>query len=102
VSKHADNGAALEEAAFSRLDAAIGELADGLAEAMEKAADAERRNAELSEMLRRFSGDEDAGRLMSRLKHLEAENADLRARLDRGREGVDRMIARIRFLENQA
>ena len=38
---------------------------------------------------------------MSRLKGLEQENADLRARLERGRDGVDRMLARIRFLENQ-
>ena len=38
---------------------------------------------------------------MTRIRTLEEENADLRARLERGRDGVDRMIARIRFLENQ-
>jgi len=38
---------------------------------------------------------------MTRLKRLEDENAELRDRLEAGREGVERMIARIRFLENQ-
>jgi len=52
--------------------------------------------------VQRFTGDEaEAGRLLSRLKRLESENEDLRGRLDRGRAGVERMIARIRFLENQ-
>ncbi len=39
--------------------------------------------------------------MLTRLKRLEAENADLRSRLTRGRAGVDRLLAKIRFLENQ-
>jgi predicted nuclease with TOPRIM domain len=63
---------------------------------------AEARVAELTEAVKRFTGDEaEAGRIMTRIRTLEEENADLRARLDRGRDGVERMIARIRFLENQ-
>ena len=63
---------------------------------------AEARVAELSQLLQRFTGDQaEADRLVSRLSSLEEENADLRARIDRGRDGVERMIARIRFLENR-
>ena len=43
----------------------------------------------------------EAGRLLSRLKALESENEDLHARLEQGREGVERVLARIRFLEEQ-
>jgi predicted nuclease with TOPRIM domain len=57
---------------------------------------------ELSELVKRFTGDDaEAGLMLTRLKRLEDENADLRGRLDQGRAGVERMIARIRFLENQ-
>lgn len=103
MSKPGDNGAAREAAGFDRLESAIGELVDGLAEALDRAGEAEARNAELAKLVERFTGNqEEAGQLVSRLKRLEAENADLRSRLERGAEGVDRMIARIRFLENQA
>ena len=37
----------------------------------------------------------------TRLKSLEVENADLTRRLDDGREGVERLLAKIRFLEEQ-
>ncbi len=43
----------------------------------------------------------DAGDLLTRLKRLEDENFDLRERIERGREGVERLLARVRFLENQ-
>jgi len=52
--------------------------------------------------VRRFTGNEaEAGELMNRLKGLETENVELRGRLEAARAGVDRMIARIKFLENQ-
>lgn len=67
-----------------------------------RAEEAEARSAEFQELLKRFTADGgEAGRLLTRLRTLEAENADLRARLDKGREGVDRMLARVRFLEEQ-
>jgi predicted nuclease with TOPRIM domain len=109
VSKPEDNGGAPHDAAFDRLESAIGRLVERLEASGEKAAEeraradaAEARTAELAELVKRFTGDEaEAGRLMSRLKSLEQENAELRARLERGRDGVDRMLARIRFLENK-
>ncbi len=109
MSEPGDNGGAPEAAAFDRLEAAIGQLVERLEasgasvqEAEARATAAEARTAELAELVKRVTGDEaEAGRLMSRLKGLEQENADLRTRLERGRDGVDRMLARIRFLENK-
>ncbi len=88
---------------FTRLEDAVGELLDRLAETRVRAHAAEQKSDELAELVQRFTGDEEeAEQLMTRLKALETENADLRNRLERGREGVERMIARIRFLETQS
>jgi len=88
--------------AFTRLEASVGQLIDRLAAVRGRAETAEARSAELAQLVQRFTGnEEEAGRLMTRLKRLEDENAELRDRLEAGREGVERMIARIRFLENQ-
>lgn len=101
MSKPADNGGG-EKAAFARLESAVGRLLERLADESRRAEAAEARSTELNQLVQRFTGDEaEAGRLLTRLKRLEMENADLRGRLDRGRTGVERMIARIRFLENQ-
>lgn len=101
MSQPEDNGGGAE-AGFSRLEDAVGELIDRLSQERARTAAAEAKNAELAELVERFTGNEDeADQLMSRLKALETENEDLRSRLERGRAGVERMIARIRFLENQ-
>lgn len=102
MSKPEDSAAAPEQAAFSRLEGAIARMVEQHGRLAARAEAAEARAAELTEAVKRFTGDEaEAGRIMTRIRTLEEENADLRARLDRGRDGVDRMIARIRFLENQ-
>lgn len=91
-----------ERAAFSELDSAVSRTVELLASERKRAVEAEAKSRELDEIVRRFTGDEAAsGRLLSRLKHLEDENADLRRRLETGREGIDRLLARIRFLETQ-
>jgi predicted nuclease with TOPRIM domain len=62
---------------------------------------AEERNAELDEIVRRFTGDQvEASRILTRLRALEQENRDLRRRLEEGRAGIERLLAKIRFLEN--
>jgi len=102
VSKPGDSGAVAEQAAFTRLERAIARMVEQHARTTQRAQAAEARVAELTEAVRRFTGDEaEAGRIMTRIRTLEEENAELRTRLERGRDGVDRMIARIRFLENQ-
>lgn len=100
------NGAGVRESgaddAFVRLEDAVGELIDRLSETRLRAEQAEAKNAELADLVKRFTGnEEEAEELMSRLRQLEEENEDLRSRLERGRAGVERMIARIRFLESQ-
>lgn len=102
MSNSADNGEQPERVAFQKLERAVGAALEGLGQARARAQAAESKSAELEELLSRFTADEGAaGRLLSRLKALESENDDLRDRLDRGREGVERLLARIRFLEGQ-
>jgi chromosome segregation ATPase len=56
----------------------------------------------MEEILRKFSGgEEDPASLAARLQELEAANRDLLERLSKGRAGVERLLARIRFLEEQ-
>jgi chromosome segregation ATPase len=57
---------------------------------------------EMDELLRKFSqGEDDPARQNSRLQELERENKDLLEKLQLGKEGVERLLARIRFLEEQ-
>jgi predicted nuclease with TOPRIM domain len=87
---------------LATLEAAVGTALERLAAMSKRVTAAEAKSAEFGEIVKRITGDEaDAGRLLSRLKRLEDENADLHHRLDQGRAGVDRLLARIRFLENQ-
>jgi hypothetical protein len=56
----------------------------------------------LEDQLRRFtSGEENPSELLTRLGRLEAENRVLVERLQKGRAGVERMLAQVRFLEEQ-
>ena len=71
-------------------------------DASRRAEEAEKTSAELNELMRRVAGNPaEAGDLLTRLKLLEDENADLRSRLERGKAGVDRLLAKVRFLEEQ-
>ncbi len=91
-----------ERAALQSLEAAVGRLLErvqALSRAAEKADD---RRAEVEELLRRITtGDESPASMHVRLRALEAENGDLRERLAKGRETAERLLARIRFLEEQ-
>ena len=102
MSKPGDNGGAPERQAFDALERAVAQTLERLQTMTDRVAAADARNSELGELVKRFTGDEsEAGRILTRLKTLEDDNVDLRARLDQGREGVDRLLAKIRFLENQ-
>lgn len=64
--------------------------------------EARRQASEMEELLRKFSQGETApSEMAERLRLLEEENRDLRDRLQSGKEGVKRLLARIRFLEEQ-
>lgn len=89
-------------AGLERLQGAVEEVLRRLELERGRAQAAEARSAELEELLRRFSADEAApGRLLTRLRTLESQNEDLRGRVERGRESVERLLAQIRFLEGQ-
>lgn len=102
MSNPADNGGQPAQDAFVSLEGAVGKALERLAVMTGRAEVAERKSAELNELMRRFTGNpEEAGDILSRLRTLEEENEDLKGRLDQGRAGVDRLLAKIRFLENQ-
>ena len=102
MSKPEDNGGPPEAQAFDTLERAVTQALEHLESMDERLAAAEAQSDELGEVVRRFTGDEgEAGRILSRLETLEQENVDLRRRLEEGRAGVDRLLAKIRFLENQ-
>jgi len=102
VSKPAGNGEQQERAAFTELEAAVGTVLEQLADVTTRAEGAESRSAEAEELLKRFTGDEaEAGRLLTRLKRLQDENEDLHSRLETGRAGIDKLLAKIKFLEEQ-
>lgn len=103
MSKSGDNSGPPEKQAFDALERAVSELLGHLEAMDERLAASEARGAELGEVVQRFTGDEgEADRILTRLQVLEDENVDLRRRLEQGREGVDKILAKIRFLENQA
>jgi predicted RNase H-like nuclease (RuvC/YqgF family) len=102
VSKPGDNGGPPEGQALDALERAVVRALAHLEAMDDRVAAAEARSSELGEVVKRFTGDEgEAERILTRLQTLEEENTDLRQRLQLGREGVDRLLAKIRFLENQ-
>jgi predicted nucleic acid-binding Zn-ribbon protein len=102
VSKPEGNGARPAQEAFAALETAVGRALERLDTMTRRAEAAEKKSAELNDIMRRFTGNpEEAGDLLTRLKTLEDENEDLRVRIGRGREGVERLMARVRFMENQ-
>jgi hypothetical protein len=102
VSNTEGNGDQPDRAAFTELEGAVSTVLDQLVDAKARVSEAEGKSVELEEIVRRFTGDEgEAGRLLSQLSDLQSENEDLKQRLATGRAGVDRLLAKIRFLEEQ-
>ena len=94
------SGEGPDHAALAELEGAVGGLLDRLADVSARAEEAEGKSEEFEELVKRFTGDgAEAGRMLSRLKGLEEGNQDLRSRLKTGRESVDKLLAKIRFLE---
>lgn len=84
------------------LELAVGRVVAEVRGLRRRAKEAEERAERIDELLREFSeGSEDPGTLARKVAKLEGENEALRARIRRGREGIDRIMARIRFLEDR-
>jgi predicted nuclease with TOPRIM domain len=88
--------------AFDALEEAVNVAAAQLKELRGGLVRAQEEGREMRELLRKFTaGEADPAHLMSRLGELESENQELLDRMKTGKEGVDRLLARIRFLEEQ-
>lgn len=91
-----------ERDAFAELDTAVSRTLERLEEMERQVREARDRTAELERLLERFqTGDDDPAEMASRADRLAEENRALKERLARGRESVERILARIRFLEEQ-
>ena len=102
MSNPAGNGEGLEQAAFIELERIVDAALRHLGEVTRRAEIAEDRNAEFESLIKRFAGDEgDAGQVLHRLAELEEDNENMRSRLEAGQVSVDKLIAKIRFMEEQ-
>ena len=94
------NGEGPEHTAFVELEKIVEGALRHLAEVTRRAEIAEDRNAEFETLIKRFAGDEgDAGQVLHRLAQLEEDNEDMRSRLEAGQVSVNKLIAKIRFVE---
>ena len=100
MSNPAGNGEGLEQAAFIELERIVDAALRHLGEVTRRAEMAEDRNAEFEALIKRFAGDEgDAGQVLHRLAELEEDNENMRSRLEAGQVSVDKLIAKVRFVE---
>lgn len=84
------------------LEAAVDRAVAELRAARKRASEAEARADRGDELLREFvDGKQDPAALSRKVAELEAENEALRSRIRQGRQGVDQILARIRFLEDR-
>lgn len=84
------------------LEEALEGLLDRLDEVEERARSARERAERAEAALREVTGeDSDPGVLLERVERLESENTDLHRRLTAGREAVDRLLSKVRFLEER-
>ena len=85
---------------FARLESAVRRLIRQSAELRAELRLARERNRELMELLGPVAeGEASPESVLERLRAAEDERHELQQRLERGREVVERMMARIRFLE---
>jgi predicted RNase H-like nuclease (RuvC/YqgF family) len=95
-------GGAKAAGGFSRLESAVEATLARVTGLQGDLDQARAKVREMDELLRKFSqGEDDPARQNSRLQELERENKDLLEKLQLGKEGVERLLARIRFLEEQ-
>ena len=102
MSSGAANEAAAERQGLPALEAAVGRTIDELRQLRERAAGSAKRTAELEVLLVGFqSGAYSPEEMKQRLDRAEGENRELRARIGQALETVERLLARVQFLEDQ-
>lgn len=88
--------------AMDVLEQAVDRAIEELLAARQQVREARERAERSDQLLREFvDGRQDPAQLAERVKELETRNRDLRDRIRRGREGVDGILASIRFLEDR-
>ncbi len=98
----AETTESMEKEAMIRLDQAVSRMMEEMEELQERVRRAETKARDAQALLQRFSdGDDDPARQHDRMMALEEENRELRDRLRQGRDGVERILGRIRFLEEE-
>lgn len=86
---------------FGSLEEAVGRALQRISELEEALARTTARRDEMEGLLRRMTTGEESPALMARrLDELDHENQDLRGRLRSGLEATDRLMARVRYLED--
>ncbi len=87
---------------MDRLESAVDRIIAEVSATRQRLEKARERTNRSDELLRDFvDGTLDPGALSRRLAELEAENENLRLRIQQGREGIDQILAKIRFLEHR-
>ena len=90
------------QAALEALQSSVRRVLDELARLRREVAARERRLSEAEAVLRQVGeGQGDPVEMQRQIGLLQAENQQLRARLQEGRDGVDRLLSRVRFLEER-
>lgn len=92
----------MEAQAWARLEEAVSGTLTRIVELRVHLQEAQLQGRNMQGLLRKFTGgEEDPSKLAVRLQELETANQDLLERLAKGRAGVERLLARVRFLEEQ-
>lgn len=103
MSSVAPSPAALHSAEWDRLELVVRRLLDDYDRWRRRAVAAEARVRELDAALREVTeGKLDPLALAARIEALERENGALRERLGEARERIDRILSRLRFVEEGA
>ena len=90
------------DVAVARLEEAITSALEEVHRLRSEVSRMDAQGQELEGLLRGVSSGEGGPReMVDRLHVLDEENRDLRARLKLGREGIEKLLKRIRFLEEQ-
>lgn len=91
-----------EREALSKLEAGVGRLLAEVGHLRSRLRRTEARVRDLEALLMRFTkGDTDPAELRDTIVRLEGENQELKARIRDGREQVERLLSRVRFLEGR-
>lgn len=103
MSSSGDSKAEIAQArALGRLETVVARLLVERRKAAERVQKAEKRVADLEARMAASAADNgDPVELKKAISRLEAEKTELIGRMETGREGVDRLLSRIRFLKDQ-